>query len=418
VAPTGEGVAHDDGGAVLVAGTLAGEQVVADVGEARAGLARATLVEVLKANSARVEPACPWARRCGGCELMHAGVEAQRDIHRDIVVESLQRALPDVQLPEARVHAPDAALGYRNRARLLVEASRGGVAVGYRGSRSHDLVPIERCAVLRPELQRGADQLGELLQDSRGQGDVQLALGLDAAPVLEVRWRGNLAAQVFERADRRVRDQRLAGVRLWTEGALAPAVFGDPRPRVPAADGEPLWIAPAGFAQPSDAGGVELARRVAELAGEVGRVVELFAGSGTLTVALAPRSPASAPYLAVEQDEHAVSTLRDNMTERELQVRVRQADANDVAISSSTVTAVLDPPRAGAAGACRAIAEARPRQVIYVSCNPATLARDLTTLSEAGYAPSDVELFELFPQTSHVETVVRLVRSGRARRNQ
>jgi 23S rRNA (uracil1939-C5)-methyltransferase len=403
-------VARVDRGAVLVPGTLPGERVVAAVEPLHGGLGRGRLLELLQASPSRVEPACSEVRRCGGCELMHADLETQRATRRGHLLDALRRAFGGIDLPPPTLHSPGPPLAYRQRARLLAEAGRGGVRLGYRGARSHALVAVRSCPVLRPELETSMAPVAALLEGSRGRGEVLLALGAGALPVAEIHWRGTLAAEAFQRADAGVRSGALAGVRLWAEGATAPAVFGDPRPEVRGADGAPLWIAPGGFAQPSEEGGLALAARVAELTTPGARLVELFAGSGTLTVALGRGRRTGEPYLAVEQAPEAVAVLRENLAARQLAIKVREADANAIAIPPATHTVVLDPPRAGAAGACAAIAAARPREVVYVSCNPATLARDLPVLHAAGLRPSHVELFDLFPQTAHQECVVRLER--------
>jgi 23S rRNA (uracil1939-C5)-methyltransferase len=140
-------------------------------------------------------------------------------------------------------------------------------------------------------------------------------------------------------------------------------------------------------------------------------VVELFAGSGTLSVLLA-RGAVS--FQSVEIDAEAAATARQNLEARELAAKVTVADADAFPIPHGATVVVLDPPRTGAPGAAKAIAASAARVVVYVSCDPATLARDLGILTGGGkgrFAITDVETFELFPQTSHVETVVRLERA-------
>ena len=171
-----------------------------------------------------------------------------------------------------------------------------------------------------------------------------------------------------------------------------------------------MVLAPGGFGQASAAGGIALAKHVGALlaaasAGE--RVVELFAGSGTLTLVLAP---IAGRYEAIEQVPDAAEALRQNLRVRGLTAKVIAADAETRPISPATRAVVLDPPRSGATGACRRILEARPRHVFYVSCNPVTLARDLTTMATGGYVMRQLDIFELFPQTSHVEVVAHLSR--------
>jgi 23S rRNA (uracil1939-C5)-methyltransferase len=242
--------------------------------------------------------------------------------------------------------------------------------------------------------------------------------------VISLAFRGDLPASTWAALDGRVREGAWAGAQVVLAGASRPATFGDPRPVVAGADGDPLLIAPGGFAQPSDAGAALLGRRVDELTRidaprpsstsapppRARHVVELFAGSGTLSVLLA-RGAAS--FTAVEIVAEAATALRENLAARGLRARVVAADADAFALPAETSVVVLDPPRAGAPGAARAIAASGARVVVYVSCDPSTLARDLATLTRGRLVVTHLETFELFPHTSHVETVVRLARAPR-----
>jgi len=139
-------------------------------------------------------------------------------------------------------------------------------------------------------------------------------------------------------------------------------------------------------------------------------VVELFAGAGNFTVVLAARAD---KVVAVEADAAACEAARENLAHRGLRAKVTTKDADTFPIPRGLDLVLLDPPRTGARGATAAIAAARPAHVIYVSCDPPTLGRDLAVLAAAGYVARRLELFELFPQTSHVETMVLLARGPR-----
>lgn len=402
---TGEGIAIADGTTTLVRGALPGERVKAEIVHV-GKVARANTLEVLEASAERVEPPCPHAARCGGCDLMHASSSLQSEARRRAVMEQLGAVRDEIVEPV--VHRPSAALGYRSRARLRVHATGGAVQVGFHRARSRKLAAIDACIVLREELRPAVSLLPDLLAGSRGTGDAQLALGAEGKICLDLHWDGRLDPGVFARSDKAVFNGDLGGVRLWEGKTSAPATFGDARAVVPGVDGEPLWIPPGGFAQASDAGGRLLASRVGELAAlrPGGLTIELFAGSGTLTIAA---HGSAERYIAVERDEAASEALRENLRARDLTAKVVTADADSYELRRPLATVVLDPPRSGAAGACGNIAKARPRQIIYVSCNPATLARDLGALS--AYRIEQLEIVELFPQTSHVETIARLVRA-------
>jgi len=397
----GAGEAEHDGQPVVVRGALPGELV-----EARIDGRHATVASVITTHPQRVEPACPIADRCGGCDWMHASLTFQREAQ-----EAMWRAQLEAHWDgPLTLHEVGPPLGYRCRARLAVQA-RKGVRIGYRRARSHQLVELGACPILRPELEAAIPELRDALAGSRGDGEAALALGAGAAPVLDLRFAGELDGAVFGRIHDAVQAGRWAGARVWDGDVAKPATFGDPRPRVEAADGASLVIAPGGFSQPSLEAGRVLSAHVAKVVPPSNEVVELFAGSGTLTVALraGPLREAS-DYLVVEEVADARAALLENLDRRDLPaVRFHVGDANDVSLPRGLPLVVLDPPRRGAAGAIAAIAEARVKRVAYVSCDPVSLARDLAALGDA-YRCVAAEAFRLFPQTHHLETVVLLER--------
>jgi 23S rRNA (uracil1939-C5)-methyltransferase len=413
VAAGGDGVAHLANGAVVfVPRTAPGDLVEAEV-NAAVTPATGRVLRLVEPGPDRVTPPCPHVAACGGCDLMHLGEAAQARAHAEIVRSALAHALPGATLPEIRVHPAPQPLGYRTRARVFLKAERRGVVrAGYRAPGSHDLTAVDACVVLDPVVAPLLTELGQVLAGATGEGDAQLARGREGRPVVSITWRGELPAAAWAALDARVAGGSWAGARVTLLGAGLPATFGDPRPLIAGADGAPLLIAPAGFAQPSDEGAALLARRVDALARIESKprprhVVELFAGSGTLSVLLAREA---ASFTAVELEEAACTAARENLAARALAAKVVHADADAFVIPPTSTIVVLDPPRTGARGAARAIAASGARVVVYVACDPPTLARDLAVLTAGRLAITDVETFELFPQTSHVETVVRLER--------
>ena len=156
-----------------------------------------------------------------------------------------------------------------------------------------------------------------------------------------------------------------------------------------------------------------MSNTVVELAAPAGKTVfELHAGSGTLSVGLAKDA---ASFSSIESASPAVQCAKENFALRGLSGKLRVSDADALAIPAGLDLVVLDPPRQGARKVCENIARARPKKVVYVSCDPATLARDLEVLGAANYVAERVLTLELFPQTSHVETVVALTRAARGK---
>jgi 23S rRNA (uracil1939-C5)-methyltransferase len=419
IAPGGQGVAHVTHGeerrAVFVPRTAPGDVLEAQI-DFEHRPARAEAVRLLEPSELRALAPCAVSERCGGCDLMHLTREAQHDVHRRIVRELLERAAGST-LAEIPMHAASNATRYRTRARFAVLANRGRVVVGYRRATSRHIEDITECLVLDERLDAVLPLLHGLFEGEHGQGEAAVALGDRGRPVLDLRWRGDLEGGFFARLARYVESGDLAGAEVWLPGALEPARTGDPRAVTIGADGEPLFVPAGGFAQAHASLNVELGRTVLAFAGieagppaETNRpVVELFAGSGNFTVLLARHTPA---VVAVEAEARAAGAARANLAARNLQARVVEGDADAFDLPAKARTVVLDPPRAGAAGAARRLAASKVRRAVYVSCDATTLARDVETLVHGGFRLTRVEMFEMFPHTSHVELVALLERAS------
>ncbi len=403
MAPSGEAVAHveHDGErrAILVRGAAPGETVRASF-DLAARPARGEIVEIVTPSAARALPACAFVEACGGCDWMHLSRDAQRAQHIALA--------PRSDGVEARFHAAPRDLAYRTRARVHAREERGRMHVGFFGARSRDLVEVSTCVVLDPRIDEARASLGALFAGAHGEGEIGIALGKNA-PVADVRWSRDLPAAIFARLDEAVRDGRIGGFRVLCGESRRPAVFGDPTPWISGADGAPLELAPGGFSQAHEGVNVALASRVAELAKGARKVVELYAGAGNLTVLLARDE--TCEVRAVESSELACDAARRNLAARSLKARVTCADAARFEIATGADAVVLDPPRTGARDACAALAKG-PRsvkRVVYVACDRMTLARDLELLAPR-FRVASIDVFEMFPHTSHAETVVLLER--------
>lgn len=392
--------------AVFVPSALPGEKVRARIDLSRKP-ARGRVLEILEASPDRVEPACKEAGRCGGCDLFHLRTDAQPSAHAEMVRSSLSRAVS--QLPQVVAHPAPRTERYRTRARLAIFANGARPQIGYRRARSHRVHDIDDCLVLDERLGPMLGILHELLTGERGEGEASIALGESSLPVLELRWKGELGGKVFANLEGLVQSKALAGADVWIGNAKTPARIGAPDVWTVGGDGEPVFIRSGGFAQAHPETSLLLVKRALALLEPEGKnVLELFAGSGNFTVALARKARS---VVAVEADAAACEAARRNLRARKLEAKVVTADADAFEIPAKTKHILLDPPRAGAPAASRRIAESRAQRVVYVSCDPGTLARDLRTLSEGGFRVTAVETFEMFPHTSHVETLVALDRA-------
>jgi 23S rRNA (uracil1939-C5)-methyltransferase len=412
LAPGGDGVAHvlheDRRRTVFVARAAPGDVIEAEVDFARSP-ARASSMRLVEPSAVRVEPPCTLAELCGGCDWMHLAVAAQIDAHTELVRAALERAAGP--LPAIVTHPAKETERYRTRARLALEAGRGRVAVGYRRAASHAIADVRSCLVLDERLEVVLGTLSELFAAERGRGEVALALGLGGRPVADLSWIGTLGGQVLAGIERLVAKGMWGGASIRLDGATRPARIGDPRAITGGGDGEPLLVPSGGFAQANAVMNQKLVERAVRLLEPDGAdVLELFAGSGNFSVLVGRRARS---LTVVESDPEAVALARVNLKERGLPARIVEADADGFDPAPPIRAALLDPPRRGAAGAVLRLARSRVRRVVYVSCNPATLARDVATLGEHGFSPTALETFEMFPHTSHVEVVALLERSAR-----
>ncbi|MEM7409733.1 MAG: class I SAM-dependent RNA methyltransferase [Myxococcota bacterium] len=369
LASGGEGVARaDDGRVVFVEGAAPGDRVRASLDQVARRFARGRVAAVLAPGDARVEPRCAVFGRCGGCAWQHVSASAQAEAKRSIATDALRRigklTLPEEPLP---FHASPDGYGYRDRARLVVSPD----GVGFRAAGSHDTVTVSECPVLTP---RANQRLAALAANPpRAFGEWEIAVG---------RGRGRTA-------------------RLGDDAMPIALEAGDRQ----------LRVSSGVFFQAHRALRSRLLERVAAFCGEGERALELYAGAGFFTVGLAR---AFRTVVAVESAPAAVEDLRHNFaTASRVEAREQRVeDALAEGVERPDLV-FLDPPRTGLApAASRALAALQPDRIVYLSCDPATLARDLAVLVSEGYGLTAVEAFDLFPQTPHVELLARLDRSG------
>ncbi|HVM28231.1 MAG TPA: TRAM domain-containing protein [Mycobacteriales bacterium] len=382
----------DDGRVVFVRHALPGERVRAVVTQSATSYLRADAVEVLTPSPERVEQPCPYARpgRCGGCDYQHAPLALQRRFKAELVAEQLRRLagmelVPDVE----EVPGAPGGLGWRTRLQLSVdEAGRPGL----HRHRSHDLEHVDRCLIAARDVEAiGAERL----------------LWPGAASVEVAGIEGQRVASVLSRRRAQLRLPELeAGVVADGRAVQAPhGLAHDVR-------GRRFEVAAGGFWQVHVGAAETLASAV--LGGleprEGERALDLYAGVGLFASLIGERVGETGSVLAVEEDRRACADAARNTADLP-HVRVRTAAVTRPLLREQhgADLVVLDPPRAGAGiGLTRALAAMRPRRLAYVACDPASFARDLRVLLDAGWSMPSLRAFDLFPMTEHVELVAVL----------
>jgi 23S rRNA (uracil1939-C5)-methyltransferase len=407
----GAAVARDGARVVFVEGAAPGDRVRAVVTRERKRFAEARVVSVLRPGAARVSPPCPVAGRCGGCDWQHVDYAAQLAAKRTIVVDALERgakvASPAV---ESVVASPDI-YGYRNRIRL--HWSDGRLAYYERGS--HRPVAISDCPIaelrIRAVLSRATALLASLETPI---GDVELAGRVDLPGVtLALRSSGRFAAADTPRLLRALGEEGSDGITgVAMSGPRWSRTWGDTRRRF-VVSGRELVVetVESGFGQVNTAANRRLVEVVLEIVAARGTetVWDLYSGAGNLALVLAR---AVKEIVAVERDPAAVAAARTAADRYELANARFFIDAVEHFLAEPRArpdVVVANPPRTGLEHCATRLAEVAAPRVIYVSCNPPTLARDVTAFMEQGYSIGRVRPVDLFPQTCRVETVCELV---------
>lgn len=400
----GEGLAHVDGVPLFLPGTLPGERVRARW-QRHGKQLRGELLDVLEPHGDRKAPECADAGACGGCDWMHMQIPAQRREH----AARLERLLGT----SVGHHEAADALGTRHRMRMHVESRGARVEVGYFRARSSQLLVPTRCHAVAPALDQARRHVADALAAQRGiAGELTLSLCPDGSVVADLTLTaGEPSATAVRAFDALVQQHTLAGLRVRLPGGGAPLLFGDPTPITEAADGLPLRLALGGFAQSAPAMSRALGARMLGAIESLqldarARVVEVHAGAGNFSVLLARRFHELATY---EVSASAAAAARHALAERGLSAKVHVAAAESIQLPNRLPLLVLDPPREGARELVQHARDRRTRALLYVSCEPTTLARDRNLLGE-DYTLERLEAFEMFPQTSHVETLALLVR--------
>jgi len=414
------------GKAVFLPFVLAGEKVEASITEERPGFARAQVEHILEASPKRLAARCRYFERCGGCNYQHTSYQEQLKIKTSVLKENLQR-LAKLELQEDPVVHPSLPWNYRNRTRLQV-GSEGDFELGYFKVSSHVVLPVEECPISSPLINRAIGVLWELGRGGRipaelreielfaDADDARLLIELYLDPRLDGSARATAGAAAADQLCAALPEvavvyafgQNISTVRNVGHASKAPD-WAIHRSEFRYRSGRAAFRVSGGsFFQVNRFLVEELATLVTSAcSGEL--ALDLYAGVGLFTVGLAERFR---HIVAVESSQSSAADLKDNCPPNVKTVHAAvEAYLAGKGARSRPELVVADPPRAGLGErVAKALVKLDPPRIRYVSCDPATLARDLGPLRAGGYRVEQVHLVDLFPQTYHIESVVELVR--------
>ena len=433
---SGEGVGRVEGFTVFVRYALPGETVTAVIDEVRTNFARGRLIRIEVTDPQRVNPQCPVYEACGGCQLQHLSYAGQLEVKRQAVQDSIQRIgkLMDVKtMPVLGMTDP---WRYRNKAQFPVGCIGGEIITGCFAAGSHDIVSTQSCLIqnelndrLLAAVRRNAASVGVAPYDEKtGQGVLRHVMGRVGIATGEVMAVLVTATRDFPGSEELVRQLRAAmpeivSIQQNVNSGRTNVILGR-ETRV-------LWgnpviydrighfsfqISAESFFQVNAVQTQVLYEQAVKKAGLSGveTVFDLYSGTGTISLFL---SEGASQVYGIEYSKAAVADAERNAADNGVRnvnfiagdVAEKIVELQEKGIRPDVI--VLDPPRAGCEEiVLRTAAAMEPSRIVYVSCNPATLARDLAILENMGYATREVQPADMFPQTFHVECVVLLQR--------
>jgi len=445
--------AQGPGKTAFVPFVIPGEQVEASPIETRPGFVRAKLGKVLVASPERIEPACPYFGRCGGCHHQHIGYDAQLRYKSEILRETLRRTAKLDLSQEIRLHAAEP-WHYRNRTRMRVRHAPE-FALGYHRHNSHALLPVESCPISSPLINQAITEMWKVgregavpdfvhgVQFFANHDDTKLLIevyvqpsaashpsksGLEPALSLskgEAPISGAPSVQECQPFATALHSAlpQVAGVVVFQTSAIedkaqqrAPLTAIHPEASQAIGDGSLMYHAVGHDYRVSGGSFFQTNRFLIDklvqtvIADRRGRgALDLYAGAGLFTAQLARNFDT---VLAVESSPHSFADLRHNVLPNVKCIRATTENfLADRAAKLAPDLVVVDPPRAGLGEkTARTLGRMAAPRVTYVSCDPATLSRDLRILLEFNFRVEQVHLVDMFPQTFHMETVVHLAR--------
>lgn len=425
----GMGVARIDGRVVFVHGALRGEKCRVLILKTLKSVAFAKVLEVIEPSSERITPDCPYFPRCGGCTYRHIRYEEELRLKKQRVQDNLSRIGGSDVTVEEILGARDT-LRYRNKAQYPV--SKDGT-VGFYRARTHEVIECEHCLLVKPEADAAAEALREYMQSCRVAGyDEKTGRGLVRHLYIRSNAAGESLVCVLVNGDKLPKEDRLVallrdacpkctGIVLGTNTKKGNVILGDRYRTLWGSDrledtlcGKTFRLSVPSFYQVNRVQAERLYAKAIEFAGLTGQetVLDLYCGAGTITLALSDHAK---KVLGAEIVPEAIDDARENAARNGVKnAEFFCGDASDVAkklarenLRPDVIT--VDPPRKGlAADVVESIAEMQPGRVVYVSCDSATMARDVKRLADLGYTAQRACAVDMFPRADHIETVCLL----------
>lgn len=407
LADDGRGVARYDNKVVFVADALPGETVRAKISRSHKRFDEAKLLEIITASADRVAPICAIYDQCGGCQLQHLNYPSQL-VYKRAKLEKVITANGGASVETAMLHASDTQ--YRHRARLSYYNGQ----LGFKAKSSHNIVAVDQCPLLESPINTALAQSRNSICryfGDKAKGEVSFSADRDGRVGIHIQKDGFVD---LKRSEQLAADIQAPAFLHSVTGSKGPAWLGASSPlQYQTLDALALRYQPGDFTQVNTAVNRQiidlclcwLAPQPAEL------IADYFCGLGNFSLALANTG---ARVSGFDAGESMINSAKQQALDARLPIDYFCADLFDtdaITIPAGCRKVILDPPRAGAKTLCEHLAANKAvSSIVYVSCDPATLARDLAILSAAGFSTAQATMADMFPHTHHVESVVFLTR--------
>lgn len=427
---SGEGIGSYEGFTIFVEGALPSEIVKVEISVLKKNYAKGTLLQIIKESPNRVKPICPLFEQCGGCQIMHLSYKEQLESKRKKISDALQRighldnvhVLPCTPSPQE--------FNYRNKIQLPITTINDKLTLGFYKKNSHHVVPVSNCYIHCETGQKVYDQLVPLLQNSSLQPfDPITSKGTLRNLIIKSAVNSNEVLVSFVSTSKETDElQKIANelmqicpevksVFLNINKTISNTILGNKWILLAGNEqiteeilGLQFKISPASFFQVNTPQAENLYKKAIELAEihDSSTVLDAYCGVGTLSLIAAKKAK---KVIGIECVQEAIDNAIENSLINDLSnTKFLCGKSEDVISTLEPIDiAMINPPRKGCEKqVIDALCKLKPATIVYISCDPATLARDLSLLNAGGYTINEVQPFDMFPQTMHVETVVKL----------
>ncbi len=410
----GAGIAYQNKKPIFIEGALPGEQVLIQLTESKSKFSRANLIKIQKASTQRVEPFCPHYQQCGGCNMQHLSIDDQREYKQHTLSQLMKKFSGQTAQLDAPITGDER--GYRRRARisLLLDKKSRQLQFGFRKKHSKEIVNVTHCPVLAPELDELLPELQSLLagfshQDTLGHVELVKA---DNTRIIVLRHSKALKDDdnnaLVEFANR-----HQASLYLMPQNDQLNLICGDSGYYLEA--GVEIAFEPNNFIQVNQQVNDSMVKQAIDwlALSSQDRVLDLFCGLGNFSLPIAQQVASVVGVEGVDAmvERAAANAARNGLSNAQFyQANLEQDFSGQIWAGEKFDKVLLDPARAGASGIVDQLSALGAERVVYVSCNPATLARDSQSLLSQGFKLEKLGMLDMFPHTSHLESMALFVK--------